>query len=95
MNKTTNNNDHAATLASLTDLEKQVITEMFDYGFAFDDLNSNFLCWGVDGKRERGALASLVKKGIVSVEPDGSDNPVFVRDGYTKRELLEAVNYKR
>lgn len=91
MKNTTNTNDHAATLATLTDLEKTVITNMFNEGYAFDNLNDRFMSWGVDGKQERGALASLVKKGIVWVEPDKS---VYLDNGYTKNELLAAVNYK-
>lgn len=76
------------TLASLTDLEKIVINNMFVEGFATDDPDNRFMSYGVDGKQERGALASLVKKGIVWVEPDKS---VYLDNGYTKRELLAAV----
>ena len=94
------NEEKKNTLANLTDLEKQVIITMFDDGFAFDDLNENFMTWGVDGKRERGALASLVKKGVVTVEDWGRnaegyrETPVFVAEGFTKRDLLDAVEYE-
>ena len=38
----------------LTDLEKATLRQCFSYGFAFDDMDSGFLCWGVEGKKERG-----------------------------------------
>ena len=84
------------TLANLTNIEKQVICDMFEEGFALDDLNDSFMSWGVDGKQERGALASLVKKGVVCVDPEDEDGyrPVYLEDEYTKREVAEAVGYK-
>lgn len=78
------------TLETLTDLEKNVIINMFEEGFATDNPDDRFMSWGVDGKQERGALASLVKKGIVWVEPDKS---VYLDNGYTKRELLAVTKH--
>lgn len=76
------------TLANLTDLERTIIINMFEEGFATDNPNDRFMSWGVDGKAERGALASLVKKGIVTVEDWGDDKPVFLTQDYTKRDVL-------
>lgn len=87
-------------LATLTEGEKALLTNIFDEGFAFDDLEENFMTWGVDGKQERGVLSSLVKKGVVIVENWGRnedgyiERPVFVADGFTKKELLEAIGYE-
>ena len=88
------NKNKKKTLAGLTKLEKTVIWNMFEEGFACDDYESNFMSWGVDGKEERGALASLVKKGVVCVEIDGHDRPVYLANGYTKREVAAAVGYQ-
>jgi len=79
------------TLASLTELEKIVIINMFAEGFATDNPDDRFMSWGVDGKKERGALASLVKKGVVTVEDWGADKPVFLTKDYTKRDVLSAT----
>ena len=81
------------TLANLTELEKTIIVNMFEEGFATDNPNDNFMSWGVDGKEERGALASLVKKGIVTVENWGSDKPVFLTKDYTKRDVLSVTKH--
>lgn len=75
------------TLANLTDLEKTVINNMFEEGFATDNPNDDFMSWGVEGKQERGALASLVKKGVVTV----NDGEVWLTNDYTKREVLAAT----
>ena len=81
------------TIANLTELEKTVIINMFNEGFATDNFDDNFMSWGVDGKQARGALASLVKKGVVTVEDWGTDKPVFLTKDYTKRELLTATKH--
>jgi len=75
------------TLANLTTLEKTIINNMFEEGFATDNPNDTFMSWGVAGKQERGALASLVKKGVMTV----SDGEVWLTDDYTKREVLAAT----
>lgn len=75
------------TLANLTTLEKTIINNMFEEGFATDNPNDTFMSWGVEGKQERGALASLVKKGVMTV----SDGEVWLTDDYTKREVLSAT----
>ena len=82
-----------ATLANLTDLEKNILWNMFEEGYALDDLEDNFMSWGVDGKRERGALSSLEKKGVVSVGVDGKDRPVYLDNGFTKTEVAAAIGY--
>lgn len=79
----------------LTELEKRVLRDMFNDGFAFDDLDdSDFITWGVTGKEERGALSSLEKKGIVNIVRDGKDTQVYCSQNYTKRQLLKLCEYK-
>ena len=81
-------------IQNFTELEKSVLLDMFYEGFATDNIEDDFMSWGVDGKQERGALASLVKKGVVCVEQDGRDKPVYLANGFTKVEIAEAVGYK-
>lgn len=78
----------------LTELEKATLRQCFSYGFAFDDTDSNFLCWGVEGKKERGALTSLNKKGVVSVFVEDGDTYVYCGEGYTKEQLIDMCEYK-
>lgn len=85
---------HTETEVHLTELEKATLRQCFSYGFAFDDTDSPFLCWGVEGKKERGALTSLNKKGIVSVYVDDGDTYVNCGEGYTKEQLIEMCEYK-
>lgn len=64
---------------NLTELEKSVLKGALMEGYIYDgtyeeDAESHFLCWGFEGKQQRGAAASLVVKGIISVyhEDDGT-----------------------
>lgn len=76
-------------LNSLTELEKNVIIGMFEEGFATDNPEDNFMTYGpIYGKRERGAFASLIKKGVVQMDDWGEDQPIFLTNGFTKREVL-------
>lgn len=76
----------------LTDLERAVIRDCLSYGFAYDndvDERGSFVCWGIDGRRERGALVSLHKKGVLSVFRDKQDGDTYVYAGkdYSVRDL--------
>ena len=71
------------TNTNLTTLEKQVLRDALDEGYIYDgtyDANAkyHFLCWGFEGKQERGATASLVKKGILDISYDGCDTYVYL-----------------
>lgn len=76
-----------------TELEKETIRQGLDMGFAYDMPNNKlpkpFLCWGFDGKRERGAVSSLVKKGVLEVTPD--EKEIVVYSNYTIEELEQVV----
>lgn len=43
----------------LTEYEKEVMQVMFSDGYAYDDLDSHFVTWNVEGKRARGAVADI------------------------------------
>ena len=59
------NQNKMEILNNLTELEKEVIFNIFHEGYALDDLDDNFMIWcGETGRKERGALGSLCKKGI-------------------------------
>lgn len=84
-------------LNNLTELEKQVILNMFHEGYATDDYDDNFMTWsGETGREERGALGSLCKKGVLRKTdfPKGDDNYIVVGDEFTKRELAAAVGWE-
>lgn len=74
---------------TLTELEKATLKQGFSYGYAYDDWEDSFFCWGFVGKQERGAAASLVKKGIIEVFEDDGDTYVLVGEGYTKDDLAD------
>lgn len=73
----------------LTELEKKVLKEMIDEGYFYDDLDDRFICWGIDGKKERGAISSLIKKKIILIDNDDLDTYVWAM--IPKREILELV----
>lgn len=85
-------------LNNLTDLEKEVLIGIFYEGYALDDLDgSNFMTWsGETGKKERGALGSLCKKGVLEkTDFKGKDDDfIVVGEGFTKREIAAAVGYE-
>ena len=83
-------------LNGLTDLEKQVILNMFHEGYATDNYDDNFMTWsGETGRQERGALSSLCKKGVLQKTDFNGDDDDFivVGDNFTKRELAAAVGW--
>lgn len=86
--------EKAKVLAGLTESEKFLIYDMFVEGYATDDYDDPFMTWGVYGRSERGVLSSLVKKGVLFVQNDDDERPVFLEEPYTKVELAEAVGYK-
>ncbi len=68
---------------NLTELEKETLKDALYEGYIYDatydkDAKSNFLCWGFSGSRERGAVASLVKKGIISIDYIDGDTYVYL-----------------
>lgn len=81
-------------LSNLTKLEKEVILNLISEGFALDDLDNDFMGYGVDGNRERGAFSSLIKKGIFSVCVEGDDHLIYLVNGFTKPEVFTAAGYK-
>lgn len=68
----------------LTTLEKAVLKDGLSEGYIYDggaydpNRERNFLCWGFYGKQERGAAASLVKKGILYVDHYDGDTYVYL-----------------
>ena len=80
-----------------TELEKAVIYDGLLNGFIYDgtyDPNeeSHFLCWGFEGKRERGAAASLVKKGVLTIFEDGGDTYVYINISREEAEEIAGWN---
>lgn len=70
-------------MTNLTTLEKATLKGALDEGYIYDgtyeeDSITHFLCWGFTGKRERGAAASLVKKGIIDIDYDDGDTYVYL-----------------
>lgn len=65
---------------TLTELEKEVLVDALDEGYAYDCGNKKFLCWGFSEsylrKGARGAVSSLVKKGVIDIFKDGGDTYV-------------------
>lgn len=80
-----------------TDLEKSVMSDLIYAGYFWDDLDDNFVGYaGNDlGKQERGALASLVKKGVVVTEKEDGDVYVWLTKDYTKQQIIELFEIKR
>lgn len=79
-----------AQYPELTDLEKKTIKQALSYGFAYDhDTNEKgmFVCWGVDGKQERGALVSLHKKGVLNIYREDGDTYVNCGAEYCVKDL--------
>lgn len=74
-----------------TDLEKSVMSDLISDGFFYDDLNDNFVGYaGNDlGKQERGALASLVKKGVVITDKEDEFTYVWLTKDYTKQQIMK------
>lgn len=76
----------------LTDLEKKVLVDAMSEGFLYDaNLRVEerpFLVWGFEGcgRKERGAVSSLVKKGVIIVEDKDEDGltPVYLKINYTQ-----------
>lgn len=80
---------------TLTDLEKKVLRDCLSEGYAFDCGNETFLCYGISGKQERGAAASLVKKGVLSIFEEDDDVYVSCGSGYVISDIIEISEYKR
>ena len=83
---------------NITELEKKTLRQALGYGFAFDlqdDDDYIFICWGVDGKQERGALTSLNKKGVLKVYHDHGETSVYCGNGYTVDDLIEISGFKK
>lgn len=83
---------------TLTELEQKVLRWCINEGFFYDyyraeDLDkqhSYFLAYEVEGRKERGALSSLVKKGILNVYHDEYDGDcVYSNKNTTPRQILE------
>lgn len=70
---------------TLTPLEKGVLRDILSDGYAYDNPDDGFLTWGISGKQERGAAASLVKKGILFIQ--SSDGQVCCGKGYTVADI--------
>lgn len=79
----------------LTELEKQVLKEALSDGFAYDGGNETFLTWGFGGKRERGAVASLVKKGVLNIFKEGGDVYVYCGEGLNIGDIEELAGLPR
>ena len=73
----------------LTELEKKTLINAIEEGYFYDDLDDKFICWGFDGKRERGAASSLVKKGLITI--DYEDGDTYVWSNIPKREMLKLL----
>lgn len=74
-----------------TDLEKSVMSDIISDGFFYDNLDDNFVGYaGNDlGKQERGALASLVKKGVVVTDREDGFTYVWLTKDYTKQQIMK------
>lgn len=77
----------------LTELEKKVLkgalSEGYIYDATYDDNDkTHFLCWGFEGKEERGAASSLVKKEIISVDYVDDDTYVYLLISRDEAERL-------
>lgn len=78
---------------NLTELEKAVLKDGLDSGFIYDgtyepDAETHFFCWGFTGKKERGAAASLVKKGVLTIWDEDGDTYVYLNITREECEIL-------
>lgn len=85
-------------MTRLTELEKKVLREALSEGYIYDSTydetaKSHFLCWGFEGKQERGAVASLVKKGILNIFNEDDDTYVYLL--ISRDEAEEISEYKK
>lgn len=83
---------------TLTALEKSILKDAINEGFFYDNFRSAtdldkksgyFICWGFYGKKERGAAASLEKKGILNIGHCDGETYVYASKNITNRELLD------
>lgn len=75
---------------TLTENEKALLRKMIFDGYFFDDLTTDFITWGVDGKANGGTLTSLNKKGVVRVNNWGSDGvAIDCGEGFNKYDIAE------
>lgn len=80
-----------------TDLEKSVMSDIIFEGFFYDDLDDNFVGYtgaGL-GKQERGALASLIKKGVIVTDKEDGCTYVWLTKDYTKQQIIKLFDIKR
>ena len=79
------------TNEKFTDLEKSVMNDIISNGFFYDDLGDNFVGYAGDnlGKQERGALASLVKKGVIVTDREDRFTYVWLTKDYTKQQIIK------
>ena len=85
----------ANTNIYLTDLEKKVLRDCLDEGYAFDDINDSFVTWGpIYGKQERGAASSLVKKGVLNIDEWDGDIYINCAGDYTITDLVNMSGYE-
>lgn len=79
------------TNEKFTDLEKSVMNDIISDGFFYDDLDDNFVGYAGNnlGKQERGALASLVKKGVIVTDREDGFTYVWLTKDYTKQQIIE------
>lgn len=79
------------TNEKFTDLEKSVMNDIISDGFFYDDLDDNFIGYAGNnlGKQERGALASLVKKGVIVTDREDGFTYVWLTKDYTKQQIIK------
>lgn len=82
------------TNEKFTDLEKSLMSDIISDGFFYDDLDDNFVGFAGDGlgKQERGALASLVKKGVVVTNKSDKEKGatyIWLTKDYTKQQIMK------
>lgn len=83
----------AESKVTLTDLEKRILREAVNSDFFQEHSSDPFLCWGEELKisgdmtQKRGALSSLVKKGVLRIVEDGSDIKIFRTNAYTNTDI--------
>ena len=78
---------------TLTELEKKVLKDGLLEGYIYDGYydeseEENFLCYGFEGKRERGAASSLVKKGIIRTADTNDGEYVYLLISLSQAEQL-------
>ena len=79
------------TNEKFTDLEKSVMSDIICEGFFYDDLDDNFVGYAgiTTGKQKRGALASLVKKGVIVTDREDGFTYVWLTKDYTKQQIMK------